>query len=345
MCCVAGAPRLHSTASQSDSHRRPSGSHVSGRTPHRPPVPLINGPQPQTVTGQDLQSQVPSAPGMARPVPTWPVTSLQGRLVSSHPVVLTSNQAPQCHPYSTAVPTSIPGKPSPQQSWAWPKEPALREPLSCKANSVRDSYPSSGVPSILPKFMATLPHTAVPPSQPPSVVEPGRSSFVNRSGFAGLCTGPSSQPLSLIEAGRSPFAIRPGFAGLNTGVQAGSPGMVGLLDSRAGAAPSTHPCQASMPSVQTPANPCHHSLPSMQHAMFGLPAGLHGIPGAGAAPTALLHQPGAAYASSHPASFASAAQIASGAVYGSPLNMVSPAAMSLLCSVCLRPCHQYCHEN
>lgn len=343
MCCVAGAPRLHSTASQTDSHRRPSGTPASGRTPHRPPVPLPNRPHSQTATGQDLQSQVPSAPGIAQPAPTWPATSLQGRLVSSHPIGLTSHQAQQGHPYSTAMPTSIPGEPSPQHSWTWPKEPALREPLPCKANSVRDSYPSGGVPSILPKFMATLPHTAAPPSQPPSVVESGPTSFANRSGFAGLCTGPFSQPLSLIDAGRSPFATRPGFAGLNTGVQAGSPGMVGLLDSRAGAAPSTHPCQASMPTVQTPADPCHYSLPSMQHAMFSLPAGLHGVPGAGTAPLALLHQPGAAYASSHPASFASAAQIASGALYGSPLNMVSPAAMCLLCSVCLRPCHQYRH--
>lgn len=223
---------------------------------------------------------------MSQPVPIWPVTSIQGRLVSSQPVSLTG-QGPQGHLHNTAMTTGFSAEPSPQYIWALAREPALREPFSCNVKSMRDGYPTGGVPSLLPKFMATLPNAGAPPSQPPSMVE----------------------------SGRLPFATRPGFA-----MPGAPPGMIGLLDSRAGAAPYAHACHASMPIVLPPVSP--HSLPSMS-----LPAGLHGVPGASPVSPAPLFQTGAIYASSHPMSFvgspAGGTRMPPVALHTSALNGVS----------------------
>ena len=239
-CGYVGAPHFQNAGSQTALQRPSVHPYVAGGNPSTPSVSAMNTANVQPSLRPDSRCWVPAGPGSSQPPASWSVTSIHGHLVpgsmlmqapgASHPVsMLGQGYNFLARPGATGMaPEPFPAGFSPEV-----RKPLLREP-SQRANSVREGYPSGGVPSLLPKFMATLPPGAVPLQW----AQPQQS----RAGHS-----PPTNTLRLAQ----------GVADLSFDMSS----LSGPAGTRAGVAPSTHPPAAtvsrvSYPDWQSAANEC-----------------------------------------------------------------------------------------
>ncbi|KAK9840237.1 hypothetical protein WJX74_006038 [Apatococcus lobatus] len=222
--------RLQSTATQTARNRQPAQAQEPLQRPHSTPSKrAIQQPNQQPIQASAAPSWVHAAPGSSLPVASWPVASFQGHLVSDsmlrqapgtpHPVSMTNQGIPGAHFPNSTIVTGFTYQPLPtdpislasfKESWRVPSQ---------KADSVPGGYPSGGVPSLLPRFMATLPQAAAP--------------------LYGAGASPTVHSLQLAAG----IAVRPTGLPANLDMQAGN---------RAGTAPSALP---SAPAVQNMSPP------------------------------------------------------------------------------------------